>query len=126
MFEPLVVQLEPVRFVGVANDLRDVGRLEGVFLSAGLDPREIKNVVDQAREPGALPRNDGIVFLSLFLRGYAPGLKSLTEHPYERKGRLELVRHVGHEIGLDGRKGHLPTCQPDQKPHRRHQRNKRQ
>ena len=74
MLETGMLEFRAVCLIGLSNDRAYVGRLHRVFLAAGLDPREVENVVHQVRQPCALARDDRIVLLSLLVGSNPPGL----------------------------------------------------
>ena len=80
----LLLDLVAIRIDRVAHEIRNVGFAEFILLAAGFDAREIKNVIDQRRQPLALFADDAIVLLLLFLSRDAAQLKCFSIETNQR------------------------------------------
>ena len=98
--ESLVVEVKLIRAQRVGRDLTEVRGDEVVCLLVRFDTREVENVVDEVRQTLALPRDDLVVVLPLLRFANSIQRERLSEESNQRQRSLQLVRHVGDEIGL--------------------------
>ena len=73
--EAVLLDLITIGFQRVPYQFPHVGVTEVVFFAAGLDAREIQNIVDQCGKTLTLLANDAVVLLIFLLRIQAPHLE---------------------------------------------------
>ena len=94
----------------VVHDVGGVGWREGEALAVALEARERQEVVDQPRQACVLDRHQ-LQILPRFLRiGRVIFEQRVDEQTHRRERRLQLVRHGGHEVGLERREPRLTSC----------------
>ena len=79
--EPLVAEPVAEGRKGAGKNLLDVRRFEGVDLAAGLDAREVEDVVDELGQTAALGLDVGAVLPDLGLFHHPASAHELAEDP---------------------------------------------
>ena len=75
--------------------------LQAQAVTAGVGAREHEHVVDHARQPTGL-RRDNVQRVAVFVFvAMRPGQRDLSSRPRGTHRRSEFVRRVGHELALD-------------------------
>ena len=95
----------------LADERLDGRRRHVVAAAAALDTGEIQHVVDEPRQTLALARDDAVVLLPAGIVGHAAHLERLAIHPDHGQRSLEIVGHVGDEVGLEPGHLRLPSHQ---------------
>ena len=93
-----MLDLKTIGIKSGSNQFGQISLFELVFLAAGFDAREIKDVVDKRGEAFALFANNAKVFFVLFLRGKAAEFQRFRIKANERQRSAKLVRDVGDEV----------------------------
>src|SRR3974390_499252 len=105
--EAVLLDLEAVGIEGVANEFGKIGFLEFIFLAAGLNAREVENIVDQGGQAFAFFADDAEIFLIFLLGVEAAQFKRFGVEANERKRSAQLVGDVGDEIRFEAGEIHL-------------------
>ena len=124
--ESILLDFESIGLQRAPHQVGHVGFAEVVFLLAGLDPREIEDIVDQRGQSLAFLAND-LVVLVLFRRSGKPSqLQGLGIKADQRQRRPQFVRDVGHEVRFQLRQrefpGHVAIGEPHASGHQQRER----